>query len=74
MASSLTRCRWDDITEAIPAFMTIAGMALTFSIGNGLAFGFILYPLVKLMAGRGREVSWVMYVLGGIFLLKYILL
>ena len=71
MASSMTLCKWDDLTEAVPAFMTIAGMALTYSIGNGLAFGFILYPLVKLMAGRGREVSWVMYLLGGIFLVKF---
>lgn len=72
MAKSLTRCKWDDLTEAIPSFMTIVGMALTYNISHGLAFGFILYPLLKLMAGRGREVSWVMYILGGIFLFKYI--
>ncbi|MFC1650620.1 NCS2 family permease [Candidatus Latescibacterota bacterium] len=72
MAKSLKRCEWDDLTEAIPAFMTIVGMALTFNISHGLAFGFILYPSMKLMAGRGKEVPWLMYVIGGIFLLKYI--
>ena len=72
MAKSLIHCVWDDLTEAIPAFMTIVGMAFTYNISNGLAFGFILYPLMKLMAGRAREVSWLMYVLAGIFVLKYI--
>jgi len=72
MAKSLARCAWDDLTEAIPAFMTIVGMALTYNISHGLAFGFILYPLLKIMAGRGREVSWLGYVLGAIFLVKYI--
>ncbi|GAI18903.1 unnamed protein product, partial [marine sediment metagenome] len=66
MAKTIRRCDFEDLTEAIPAFMTIAGMALTYSISHGLAFGFILYPLLKLMAGRGREVSWLMYVLGEI--------
>jgi adenine/guanine/hypoxanthine permease len=71
MAKNITRCEWDDLTEAIPAFMTIVGMALTYNISHGLAFGFILYPVMKLMAGRGREVSWLLYILGGIFFLKY---
>lgn len=74
MATSLTKCVWDDLTEGIPAFMTIVGMALTYNISHGLAFGFVLYPLLKLMAGRGREVSWLMYVLGIIFVFKYIYL
>ncbi len=74
MARSLVRCKWDDITESVPAFMTIVGMPLTYSIGHGLAFGFILYPVMKLLAGRGREVSWLVYLLGGIFVLKYVML
>ncbi|MFC1606444.1 NCS2 family permease [Candidatus Latescibacterota bacterium] len=74
MAKSLRRCEWDDITEAIPAFVTIVGMPLTFSISHGLAFGFIMYPTLKLLAGRGKEVSWLMYVLGGIFVVKYVVL
>jgi AGZA family xanthine/uracil permease-like MFS transporter len=74
MAKNLVRCAWDDATEAIPAFMTIVGMALTYNISNGLAFGFILYPVMKVMAGRYREVSWLSYILGAIFLVKYIVL
>ena len=74
MAKNLSKCSWDDLTEAIPAFMTIVGMAFTYNISHGLAFGFILYPVVKVMAGRGREVSWLMYLLGAVFLLKYTVL
>ena len=72
MAKSLKWCEWDDMTEAIPSFMTIVGMALTFNIGHGLAFGFILYPALKLMAGRWKEVHWLMYVIAVVFLLRYI--
>lgn len=74
MARTLTFCDWEDLTEAVPAFMTIVGMALTFNISTGLAFGFILYPTLKLMAGRGREVSWLTYALGIIFLVRFIAL
>ncbi len=74
MARALVSCAWEDLTEAIPAFMTIVGMALTFSISTGLAFGFILYPTLKIMAGRGREVPWLTYVLGAVFLVRFILL
>jgi len=74
MARSIVSCAWEDLTEAIPAFMTIVGMALTFNISNGLAFGFILYPALKLMAGRGKEVSWLTYALGVIFLVKFMML
>jgi AGZA family xanthine/uracil permease-like MFS transporter len=63
--------KWDDATEAIPAFLTMIGMPLTFSIANGLALGFIAYPLVKLLAGRGREVSPLVYVLAALFVLRY---
>jgi AGZA family xanthine/uracil permease-like MFS transporter len=72
MAKSIRRLNFDDLTEAIPAFMTIVGMALTFNISNGLAFGFILYPALKLMSGKWRDVSWLMYILGSLFVLKYI--
>lgn len=74
MAKSLTKCRWDDPTESIPSFMTIVGMALTYNISHGLAFGFILYPALKLMAGRGKEVSWLMYIMAIIFIAKYAVL
>lgn len=66
--------RWDDATEAIPAFLAMVGMPLTFSIANGLALGFITYPLIKLLAGRGREASPLVYVLAALFALRYLYL
>jgi len=62
---------WQDMTDALPAFLTILAMPLTFSIANGLALGFIAYPLVKLLAGRAREVSPLVYVLAALFVLRY---
>ena len=71
MLKGLLSIRWDDPTEAVPAFLTVVGMPLTFSIANGLALGFVSYPLVKLLAGRGREVSPLVYVLAALFILRY---
>jgi adenine/guanine/hypoxanthine permease len=62
---------WDDATEAVPAFVTMLAMPLTFSIANGLALGFVSYPVVKLLAGRGREVSVLVYLLAALFVLRY---
>lgn len=71
MMRSVTAIRWDDLTEAIPAMLTMLAMPLTFSIANGLALGFIFYPLLKLLTGRGREVSPLVYVLAVVFVLRY---
>jgi adenine/guanine/hypoxanthine permease len=65
---------WQDETEAVPAFLTLIGMPLTFSIANGLALGFIAYPLVKLLAGRGGEVGALAYVLAGLFVARFVFL
>jgi AGZA family xanthine/uracil permease-like MFS transporter len=65
---------WDDVTEAVPAFLTMLAMPLTFSIANGLALGFIFYPLLKALTGRGREASPLVYVLAGLFVLRYVYL
>jgi len=74
MMKSIPKVKWDDFTEAIPAFLTIILMPLTFSISNGLAIGFISYPIVKACAGRTKEVHWLVYVLAAIFLVRYIVL
>lgn len=71
MLKSVRYIEWGDPTEAVPAFVTMIAMPLTFSIANGLALGFISYPAVKLLAGRGREVSVLVYVLAGLFVLRY---
>lgn len=65
--------KWDDLTEAIPAYMTIIIMPLTFSITEGIAFGFISYSILKLVAGKGKDVHWVIYLFAVLFILRYII-
>jgi len=63
MLGSVRRIDFDDLTELVPAFATLAMMVFTYNIGNGLTAGLLLYPLVKLAAGRAREVkpgAWVL--------------
>jgi AGZA family xanthine/uracil permease-like MFS transporter len=74
MIGAVTSIRWDDMTEAIPAFLTMLAMPLTFSIANGLALGFIFYPVLKVLTGRWREASPLVYVLAALFVLRYIYL
>ncbi len=68
---SVTRIDFSDLTEALPAFLVIVGMPLTYSIADGLAFGFIAYPIIKLFTGRVKEVHPIMHVMGIIFILRY---
>jgi AGZA family xanthine/uracil permease-like MFS transporter len=74
MVSGVRKIEWQDPTEALPAFLVILGMPLTYNIANGFALGFVSYPLMKLAAGRGREVSPLVYGLGVIFLLYFVFL
>jgi len=71
MIGAVTSIKWEDMTEAIPAFLTMLAMPLTFSIANGLALGFILYPLLKVLTGRWREASPLVYALAVLFVLRY---
>jgi AGZA family xanthine/uracil permease-like MFS transporter len=57
MIGSVTRIDFDDLTEAVPAFTTIVMIVFTYNIGNGLTAGLLLYPLVKLAAGRWRDLN-----------------
>jgi len=74
MIGAVTSIKWTDMTEAIPAFLTMLAMPLTFSIANGLALGFIFYPLLKVLTGKWREASPLVYVLAGLFVLRYVYL
>ncbi|HZI94044.1 MAG TPA: NCS2 family permease [Patescibacteria group bacterium] len=65
---------WDDPTEALPAFLVMAGIPFSFSIADGLAIGFIAYPCLKVAAGRWREVGWPMYALSAMFVARYFFL
>ena len=63
---------WDDVTESLPAFLTMLMMPLTFSITEGIAFGFISYALLKLVKGKGRQVHWLIYFFAVLFIGRYI--
>jgi adenine/guanine/hypoxanthine permease len=71
MAKELTDIDWDDITEAAPAMLTAMMMPFTYSIANGLAFGFISYAALKLLTGRAREVHPATWVVAGLFLIRF---
>ena len=72
MLSTVVEINFSDITEAFPAFMTILMMPATYSIAEGISFGMISYAGIKLLTGRGKEVSPLVYGLAIIFLLRYI--
>ena len=71
MASSLIKVTWDDLTEATPAFITSAMMPFTYSITEGIAFGFISYCVMKVGTGRWREVNAPVWVVSLLFLIKF---
>lgn len=71
MTESIGRVDWPDFTEAIPAFVTLLATPLTFSIATGLSLGLISYTLVKVAAGKFREISPVIWVLTLLFILRY---
>ena len=67
MMSSVKKIDFDDFTESIPAFLTIAMMPFTFSIADGMVWGVISYTLLRLFSGRHKEVSLTMYLLSALF-------
>jgi len=71
MMRNITKIDWSDLTESLPSFLVIIGMPLTYNIADGLAFGFITYPIFKFTAGRGKEISWFVYFLAALFILRY---
>jgi AGZA family xanthine/uracil permease-like MFS transporter len=71
MMRELTDIDWDDLTEAAPAALTAVMMPFTYSIANGLAFGFISYALIKALTGRAREVHPATWIVAGLFLIRF---
>ncbi|MDN3609225.1 NCS2 family permease [Vibrio ostreicida] len=72
MLSGLVNIDWHDLTEAAPVAVTCLLMPLTFSIAEGISLGFIAYAAIKLLSGKGREVSLSVWVMSAIFIIKYI--
>jgi adenine/guanine/hypoxanthine permease len=71
MCESVANVQWSDFSEAFPAFLTIVATPLTFSVATGLSLGLISYTLVKVGAGKHREISPLIWVLTALFLLRY---
>jgi AGZA family xanthine/uracil permease-like MFS transporter len=74
MMSSVAEIAWDDPEVAIPAFLTIMTIPLTYSIANGLAFGFTAFTLLKVLRGKFRQVNWFVYALTALFIVRFIYL
>lgn len=73
MMESVAKISFSDYSEGIPAFLTIIVMPLTYSISEGIIFGFISYTVINLLTGKGKKLSIIMYVISALMILKYIL-
>jgi adenine/guanine/hypoxanthine permease len=71
MISPIIKVNFEDYTESIPVFLTIIMMPLTYSIADGIVFGMISYVLLKLISGRYREITPIMYILAAVFCAKF---
>ncbi len=74
MMGAVKQINFDDFTEALPAFLTIAVMPFTYSIANGIAAGLIFYPIVKIVTGKAKEVHPTVYILAILFILRFTVL
>ena len=74
MMAQVGEIGWKDPGVAIPAFLTLVMIPLTFSIANGLAFGFIAYALLRVLRGQVRKSEWMVYVLAALFIARFIYL
>ncbi len=73
MMQSARKVAWDDPSEALPVFLIVAGIPLTSSIADGLALGFVSYPVVKWLGGRGRDVHWLSYIIAALLVAYFLL-
>jgi adenine/guanine/hypoxanthine permease len=73
LAGSVKEIDWADYTIAIPAFITMVMMPFTYSITNGIGMGFITFAVLRLAAGRGKEVPAAMYVVAAVFAFYYLM-
>ncbi len=71
MCGSVAKVKWDDFSEAFPAFITLVATPLTFSIATGLSLGLLSYTFIKIGTGRAKEISPLIWVLSVLFLLRY---
>ncbi len=74
MIRQISKIDWNNVSDAIPAFFVILFMPLTYSVANGIAMGFIMFPLVKGLSGQYKEVHWLSWILGALFVFRFIFL
>ncbi|MBN1907987.1 MAG: NCS2 family permease [Deltaproteobacteria bacterium] len=72
MIKNVLKIKWDDFSESIPCFLMITGIPLTYSISDGLTMGFVSYPFIKLLSGKGKNISWFMYLLAILLILYFV--
>ena len=72
MAATITEIPWGEPRVAVPAFLTLITIPLTYSIANGLGFGIIAWALLHLLTGKLRRQDWLLYILAALFLARFI--
>ena len=72
MMGNASRIEWDDASESVPAFLTLAGIPLAYSIADGLALGFISYPVLKLLSGKGRQIGKMPYAIAALLVFYFL--
>ncbi|RKG35641.1 NCS2 family permease [Acinetobacter guerrae] len=71
MIQGITNIDWEDITEAVPAFLTIVFMPFAYSIADGIAMGFISYALIKLLTGKAKTVPYMVWIVALLWAFKF---
>ena len=74
MMQQVVNIEWNDITKAFPSFVCITMMGFAYSISEGIAFGFISYTFIHVITGKAKEISLLMYILTGLFILKFFII
>jgi AGZA family xanthine/uracil permease-like MFS transporter len=69
MLQSATKIDWNDFSESIPAFLLMIGIPLSYNIADGLILGLLVYPVIKIFSGKGRQVRWILYALAIVLIL-----
>ncbi|KAF0174705.1 MAG: putative MFS transporter AGZA family xanthine/uracil permease [Limisphaerales bacterium] len=72
MLRNVSKIDWEDPTESVPAFLTVLGIPLAYSIADGLALGFISYSVIKLLTGKGRSVHWILHLLAALLVIYFV--
>jgi AGZA family xanthine/uracil permease-like MFS transporter len=74
MLATITEIRWNEPLVAVPAFLTLVLIPLTYSIANGLGFGIIAWAVLHVITGKSRKEDWLLYLLAVLFLARFVYL